>query len=129
MCWAISRLSLTTCHELGKRIGDAIRDWPADERVVIFGTGGISHWVGTKEMGKVNPEFDHWILDLTEKGDLDTLMTIQDSYFLEHGGNGSLEVKNWVCAMSALGGFTGETFCYEPMPELITGLGVAELFV
>ena len=122
-------ISMQRSHQLGKMIGDAVRDWPADERVVIFGTGGISHWVGTREMGKVNEEFDHWILDLTEKGDLTTLMSIEDSYFLEHGGNGSLEIKNWVCAMSTLPGFTGETYCYEPMPELITGLGVAELLV
>ena len=122
-------ISMKRSHELGKCIGDAVRAWPQEERVVILGTGGISHWVGTREMGKVNPEFDHQVLDLTEKGDLQALMKLEDGYILEHGGNGAQEIKNWVCAMSTLPSFTGETYCYEPMPELITGLGIAELIV
>jgi 2,3-dihydroxyphenylpropionate 1,2-dioxygenase len=39
------RPSMRRCHAFGKAVGDAIRGWAADERVVILASGGLSHWV------------------------------------------------------------------------------------
>jgi protocatechuate 4,5-dioxygenase beta chain len=41
-------------YELGQMIGNAVADYDDARRVAVFGTGGISHWVGTAEMGRVN---------------------------------------------------------------------------
>ena len=43
---------------LGDSVRRAVEAWPGDERVVVLGTGGMSHWVGDEQMGRVNAEFD-----------------------------------------------------------------------
>lgn len=115
------------CHELGRMLRAAVEAWSGNERVVIFGTGGISHWVGTKEMGKVNTAFDRQVLQLVERGDTEGLVSLDDDYVIEHGGNGALEIRNWIVAMAAMPGCKGKVLAYEAVPPWITGLGVAEL--
>ena len=114
--------------ELGRMIGQAVAAFPGNEKVVVYGTGGISHWVGTAEMGKVNVEFDRKVLDLVERGDIEGLAALSDEYVEREGGNGALEIRNWLVAMAAMpAGIRGELLCYEPMPPWITGIGLAEL--
>ena len=43
------------------------------------------------------------------------------------GGNGALEIRNFVAALCALPGSDGEVIAYYPVPEWITGLGFVEL--
>ncbi|TPD62570.1 protocatechuate 3,4-dioxygenase [Emcibacter nanhaiensis] len=114
--------------EIGQSIGRAVESWDGVERVVVFGTGGISHWVGSPGMGFVNEEFDRKVLAMVEAGDIDGLIALPDEVILESAGNGALEIKNWLCAMGALpAGTTAETIAYEPIPTWITGCGFAEL--
>jgi protocatechuate 4,5-dioxygenase beta chain len=113
--------------ELGGLIRHAVQAWPADERVVVIGSGGISHWVGLPEMGKVNEDFDRKILDCVVRGDADGIIAIPDAEILATAGNGALEIRNFLCAMGALPGCRGEMIAYERGPEWVTGLGFAEL--
>lgn len=118
-------------YQVGQLIRKAVESFPGDDRVVVFGTGGISHWVGAKEMGRVNEEFDRMVLSYVEKGDAESLIRIDTETILEKGGNGAIEIRNFICAMGAVAGLRGKSvgriICYEPMPEWITGLGFAEL--
>ena len=117
-------------YEVGQSILQAVESWPGDERVVVFGTGGISHWVGCPRMGVVNEEFDRRILDMIEKDDLEGLIALPDELVLEQAGNGALEIKNWICALAALpSNAKAETLAYEPIPEWVTGCGFSELKV
>ena len=120
-------ISWNRCHQLGGLLREAIAQWPADERVVIFGTGGISHWVGTAEMGQVNPEFDRKVLALVERGDVEALAELSDEQVLREGGNGAFELRNWMVAMCAMPGCRGRLIAYEPMEAWVTGLGLLEL--
>jgi len=119
------------CAELGCMIADAVASFPADDRVVIYGTGGLSHWVGEVVMGKVNETFDRMVIDKIERGDIEGLVALTDEYVLEHGGNGALEIRNWIVAMSAwrqaVGKYEAELLCYEPIPSWITGTTLMEL--
>jgi protocatechuate 4,5-dioxygenase beta chain len=115
------------CKDLGAMLREAIESWPADERVVILGTGGISHWVGTAEMGRVNPQFDRMALELVERGDTDAIAALSDEQVLQDGGNGAFELRNWMVAMGAMPGCRGRVIAYEPMAEWVTGLGLVEL--
>jgi len=115
------------CRELGAMMGEAVAAWPGEERVVILGTGGISHWVGMAEMGRVNAEFDRRILAMVERGDVEGLVALGDEHVLENGGNGAWEVRNWIVAMAALPRCKGKVIAYEPVAPWITGLGFAEL--
>ena len=112
---------------VGDSVRRAIEAWPSDERVVVLGTGGMSHWVGDDQMGRVNAQFDEHLMTLIETGDVDALIAISDAEIEEKAGNGALEVKNFICAMAMTPHARGRTIGYEPMPELITGLGFAEL--
>jgi len=97
-------ISSRRAFDIGRNIAEAVASWQGDERVAVFGTGGISHWVGSLEMGRVNEEFDRRVLDMAERWDVDGLIALSDDYLLEEAGNGSLEIKNWLCAMGAIGG-------------------------
>ncbi len=114
-------------YQIGESIRRAVESWSGNERVVIYGTGGISHWVGSIGMGRVNEEFDRHILGLFERGDTEGFIGLSDETVLEEGGNGCLEVKNWICAMGAFPGATVEVIAYEAVPEWITGMGFAEV--
>lgn len=96
---------------------------PADERVVVVGTGGLSHWLGVAEMGRVNSAFDHAVIDAIIAGDGQKLTSWTSDYVLEHGGNGGLEILNWVMMSATLPGQRGEVIYYEEIPEWVTGMG------
>lgn len=113
--------------QIGQSIRRAVETWSGDERVVVYGTGGISHWVGSPGMGRVNAELDRRILDMVARGDIESLIALPDELILNEGGNGCLEIKNWICAMGAFPGFLAELIVYEEMPEWVTGMGFAEL--
>ncbi|MBP0620830.1 protocatechuate 3,4-dioxygenase [Cupriavidus consociatus] len=120
-------IRISRAIEVGRQIREAVESFDAAERVVVIGSGGISHWVGTAEMGRVNPEFDHQILEFAKNGDLSGMASLSDAYILEAGGNGGMEIRNWACAMGALVGARGEVIAYEAVPEWVTGLGFVQL--
>lgn len=121
-------LNIHRARALGQMLRDAVEGWPEDERVVVIGSGGISHWVGEADMGRVNEDFDREILRSLEQGDIDALCALPDDYIIENGGNGAMEIRNFVCAMAAVDARRGEVIAYEPVPGWITGLGFAELY-
>ena len=114
-------------QQLGASIRRAVDAFPGNERVAIFGTGGISHWVGGPGMGRINEEFDHKILQMAEAGDIEGLIALPDQTVLEEAGNGAIEIKNWIVAMAAMPEARCITIAYEPVVPWITGCGFAEL--
>ncbi|MBY8821963.1 hypothetical protein [Sphingomonas colocasiae] len=116
------------------RLGVALRDYveqatPPDLRVVVIGTGGLSHWLGVEQMGRINPDFDAAVLDALTSGRPDDLTAWDEARIVSEGGNGGLEVMNWLVMAGAAGGSGGERVYYEAVPEWITGMGGVELFV
>jgi protocatechuate 4,5-dioxygenase beta chain len=126
-CGVEPLIPLRRAAQVGAGLREAIRAREDDERVVVIGSGGISHWVGTAEMGRVNADFDREVLDLVRAGDVEGLCTFSDSAIEERAGNGAWEIRTFVAAMAAVGECRGEVIAYEPVPEWITGLGFAEL--
>jgi len=120
-------ISNRRAYQIGKIIRKAILSWKGDERVAIFGTGGISHWPGMAQMGKVNVEWDQKIMNHVESGDVDSLIALTDQEIMRDGGNGGLEIKNWICAMGALGPTRGELIAYEAVREWVCGCGYMEM--
>jgi protocatechuate 4,5-dioxygenase, beta chain len=120
-------IKLSRARQLGAAIRQAITAWPENERVVIIGSGGISHWVGMADMGKVNEDFDRAVLDCIVNADTDRLASYDDATLFAEGGNGALEIRNFVCAMACVAPKSGRVIAYEPVPEWITGLGFAEM--
>jgi protocatechuate 4,5-dioxygenase, beta chain len=117
--------------ERARYIGESIRrsteTWPGAERIVVLGTGGVSHWVGAVNMGEVNPEFDLRVLDLVVSGSIDELAAIPDDEILRQGGNGAIEIKNWICALAAVPEATRKLLGYFAVREWISGIGFVEI--
>jgi len=114
-------------YELGKQIASAVKAFRNRDEVFVIGSGGISHWVGTKEMGRVNEDFDRDIIELCCKGNFEELIAYTDQEILQQGGNGAMEIRNFICAIGAVGSSEGELIEYQPIKEWITGLAFVEL--
>lgn len=117
------------CVQLGEMIADAVEAYEGADRVAIIGTGGLSHWVGAANMGKVNEEFDRRVLEMIKTKDIDGLLALSDNYVLSEAGNGALEYRNWLVAIGAVRKYCYEMdlICYEPIPQWVTGTALVEL--
>ena len=109
------------CREVGAFVGDFVRARPGAERVALVGTGGLSHWVGTPETGRINPDFDRRVLDHVARGDVEALTRLTHEEIERDGGNGGQEIRNWIALLGAVPGWTGDVLAYEPVAEWITG--------
>ncbi len=109
------------CHAVGAFVGSFIRSRPPAERIALVATGGISHWVGTPETGRINPDWDHRVLDCIGRADLEPLLRLSRDEIERDGGNGGQEIRNWLALLGAVPGWKGEALAYEPVPEWITG--------
>lgn len=126
-CGVDPYIPLKKAADLGKQIKAAVEAMDGNERVVVIGSGGISHWVGTSEMGKVSEDFDREILDHGIAGDLDGLTSYTDEEIKARAGNGAMEIRNFACAMGAVSSPRGEEIAYAAVPEWVTGLGFLQI--
>ena len=137
-------------HAVGRRIADAFGDAP-EGRVVVIGTGGLSHWVGDKarqayvrwpagtrmgheaeypvvigERGEINEDWDRGFLELLGRSGAQEFInhSSQDQVFAE-AGNGAQEIRNWLIIAGMVDDAPLETIAYEAIPEWHTGIGVA----
>ncbi|QMV63414.1 protocatechuate 3,4-dioxygenase [Pseudomonas berkeleyensis] len=126
-CGVDPYISFRRAADLGRQIRAAVESFAEDERVVVIGSGGISHRVGTHDMGRVSEDFDREVLALGIEGDLEALCAYRDEDILERGGNGAMEIRNFALAMAAVPNARGEVIAYEPVPAWVTGLGFLQL--
>lgn len=111
------------CYDFGRMIRRAVEAQTLAERVVVVGTGGLSHWVGMPESGNVNTDFDHEFIRRFTEGDPDRL-TAYSQAEIDAAGNGAHEIRTWLVAAGAAGvGF--DVLAYEPVPAWLTGTAVA----
>jgi len=120
--------SMKRCYEFGKVLREAIEQQKLFERVAILGTGGLSHWVGTKEMGTVNEEWDRRVLDFIETGRAVEFACMNDEE-ITPAGNGAEEVRAWSMVIGASLSNQGRVIAYENVKEWVTGLGFVEMKV
>lgn len=111
------------CWRLGEVIGEFVRQSrPADERVAVLGTGGLSHWVGYDEQG-INETFDREFLADLAAGNARRWSLETNESIERLAGNGGLEISNWLIAAAAANAKGGDYNFYVPMPEWMTGMG------
>ena len=122
-CAAPPLPTMRRCHDVGAHVGAFIRSRPSDERVALIASGGISHWVGTPETGRINADWDHWVLDHITRGDVEPLLSLTHDEIERDGGNGGQEIRNWMGLLGAVPGWKGEVLSYEPVEEWIIGCG------
>jgi len=110
------------CYNLGKAIKEAVESWDEDLKVVIFGTGGMSHQIQGPRAGLINAEFDNKFLDgLTQ--DPERLADIPGIEYLRDAGNEAIELVMWLVMRGALGEAVDEVFRFYHVPASSTGVG------
>jgi aromatic ring-opening dioxygenase catalytic subunit (LigB family) len=119
-------VSYRRAWQLGEALGEAIRTHGGHERVALIGTGGLSHWVGLPEMGRVNEAWDREVLDRIAAGRGRELAEVTPEWVAQ-AGNGAEEIRNWLVVLGAMGGRAGSVLEYVPAPAWITGLGYVDL--
>lgn len=111
------------CYEFGRMLRAAVAAQHSVQRVVVVGTGGLSHWVGMRESGDINEAFDRRFLDRLSSGDAARLTAYRQEQ-IDEAGNGADEIRTWLVAAGAAGtGF--DILAYEPIPAWLTGTAVA----
>jgi hypothetical protein len=115
------------CRAFGNRLGEVLRRQTVAKRIAIVGTGGLSHWVGMPQTGRINDSFDRDFLKSFESGDLDAIERLDSDAVIEQAGNGAAEIRNWLVASAASAGRNARRLAYEPVAAWKTGIGVVEL--
>lgn len=111
------------CYDFGRMIRRAVEAQQIAGRVVVVGTGGLSHWVGLPEAGDINTEFDRDFLRRLADGGAERLNAYTRAE-IDAAGNGAHEIRTWLVAAGAAGtGF--DILAYEPVPAWLTGTAVA----
>ncbi len=119
--------SAARCYKLGQAIGRAIASWPGDERVVVLGTGGLSHQLDGERAGFINKDFD---LKFMESLVNDPTWATQYSTveLVELAGTQGVELLNWLVARGTLPNKVRQVHVnyHIPISNTASGLQVLE---
>lgn len=90
------------CLRLGEALGRAIRSYPKDIKVAVFGTGGMSHQLSGERAGLINEEFDRDFMRRIET-DPESLAQISRADYIRLAGAEGIEMIMWLIMRGALG--------------------------
>lgn len=110
------------CFNLGKAIRKAVANWDEDLRVVIFGTGGMSHQIQGPRAGLINQDFDRMFLDGLSR-DPAGLTKISHLEYMREAGAEAVELVMWLVMRGALGPEVEEIYRFTHVPASSTGVG------
>jgi protocatechuate 4,5-dioxygenase beta chain len=110
------------CFMLGKAIQKAVESWDEDLKVVIFGTGGMSHQIQGPRAGLVNKKFDTDFLDGLSKDPV-RLSKLAPMDYLREAGAEAIELVMWLIMRGALGDNVKEAYRFYHVPASSTAVG------
>jgi protocatechuate 4,5-dioxygenase, beta chain len=110
------------CFNLGKAIRKAVETYPEDLRIVIFGTGGMSHQLQGPRAGLINREFDTAFLD-NMTADPQANVRLPHIEYLREAGSEGVELVMWLVMRGALDEQVREVHRFYHVPASNTGLG------
>lgn len=110
------------CFQLGKAIKKAVESFPEDMKVVIFGTGGMSHQLQGPRTGLINEAFDMHFLDNFGPHP-ERLIEIQHEQYLRESGSEGIELVMWLIARGAMNERVKEIHRHYHIPISNTAFG------
>jgi protocatechuate 4,5-dioxygenase, beta chain len=115
--------SAERCYRLGQQLGDAIRSYDEDIKIVVFGTGGMSHQLSGERTGFINKGFD---LDFMEKivDDPEALTRYSNTDLVKLAGSEGVELIMWLVMRGALGKNVKEVHRNYHLPVSNTAAGI-----
>jgi len=118
--------SAARCYKLGKALGRAIASWPGGERVVVMGTGGLSHQLDGQRAGFINKDFDLQFMDsmISYPSWATRYSTVE---LIELTGTQGVELLNWLVARGTLPENVRRVHSNYHIPISNTGTGLMVL--
>jgi len=86
-------------YALGEYLERAIAAWPGKERVAVVVSFNLTVEVGGPKMGRLDPEFAKWLLELMRTGARDEILAKCTVPRLIEAGNSTVEFLNYVAAL------------------------------
>lgn len=115
--------SAKRCYDLGVAVGRAIESYPKDLKVVVIGTGGLSHQLDGQRAGFLNKEFDLMCMEkLVSDPQALTKYSIQE--LIELTGSQGVELIMWIAARAALLGNVNQLHSNYHIPISNTAAGL-----
>jgi protocatechuate 4,5-dioxygenase beta chain len=110
------------CFDLGKAIAKAVKSYGEDLRVLVLGTGGMSHQLQGPRAGLINREFDMQFLDRLAN-DPESLARISHVEYVREAGSEAIEMVMWLVMRGALPARVEEVHRFYHVPVSNTALG------
>ena len=110
------------CLNLGRAIGRAVASYPQDLKVMIWGTGGMSHQLQGPRAGLINKEFDLRFMDLLVH-DPEAAAAISHVEYLREAGSEGIELVMWLIMRGALDPKVRELRRFYHVPASNTAVG------
>jgi protocatechuate 4,5-dioxygenase beta chain len=110
------------CYMLGRAIRKAVQSYPEDLRVVVMGTGGMSHQISGPRAGLINSKFDKAYLDGLSR-DPKKLTRISHMEFMREAGAEGIEMVMWLIMRGALDDKVKEVYRFYTVPASNTAVG------
>jgi protocatechuate 4,5-dioxygenase, beta chain len=89
------------CYRLGQAVRRAVETYPGNLKVVVMGTGGMSHQLQGKRFGYMNEAFDRMFLDELEHNP-EKLAEMSHQELMEQAGAEAVELIMWHVMRGAL---------------------------
>ena len=114
--------SAKRCIALGRTIGEAVAAWDSDKRVVMVGSGGLSHQLEGERAGFINKPFDlAFMQSLIDDPEWAAQYTIPE--LVEKTGTQGVELLMWLAARAAVPGAVREVHRNYHIPISNTAAG------
>jgi len=120
--------SARRCYSLGKALGEAIASWDDDLRVVIIGSGGLSHQLDGERAGFMNKGFDLAFME-SLIADPEWVTQFSNEDIVEKAGTQGVELLMWLATRAALPGPVRKVHAnyHIPISNTAAGLMVMEV--
>jgi protocatechuate 4,5-dioxygenase beta chain len=110
------------CYNLGRAIRKAVESYPEDLKVMVWGTGGMSHQLQGPRAGLINREFDTAFLDRLT-ADPEGLARIPHVDYVREAGSEGIELVMWLIMRGALAKDAREVYRFYHVPASNTAVG------
>jgi protocatechuate 4,5-dioxygenase beta chain len=111
------------CFDLGRAIARAVDAFDEDLRIVVFGTGGMSHQLHGERAGLINREWDKRFLDDLTR-DPQRLTKIPFIEYVRDTGAEGIEMVMWLIMRGALPNNAIEVYRHYHVPASNTAAGL-----
>jgi hypothetical protein len=118
------------CYAFGQALRHAIEAFPEDRRVMLYASGGWSHFTagfpwpsydGPATLGAIAEDFDHQLFRWMESGQMDQLSTLSTADLRDNGG---VEMRQWIVLLGAVGNRPADRLVYEPFYRAVLAMAV-----